>query len=496
MKMFLTNLSPAKILRFCSLAFLIGVAVASFLPVLLFKLLWIWSLLLSTLLITLFLIPRKYFIWTLMGLFFIVGIWRFGFSYNSSQALVDLANGNYKGRAEIVEEPRWLAAGQGLIVRLLDDGRAPLVSVQTSYQQTYQAGQIIWLSCKLRKSEASLTYLRARNLASACYQADVALLANKQSALGKLRKRLGASIGVSLIEPAAGLANAMLFGQRQDLSPSLVQAFAKSGLGHLIAISGMNISLVIWLVMILALACGLRRQRAYYFTVALIALFVLLVGASASVVRAALMGILVISAAQVGRLANFNHILVISAAFMVMYDPTWLVFDLGFQLSFLAILGLCSFYPGLAILFDRVVEKCPDWSKKAVEVVGLIAIATVSAQLLTLPLLVSRFAYLSVVSVPANVLAVWTMPIFMIAGLAATALTLILPVGGLIFWLPVGILLNYLIRLAYYFSELSWATWEIDDAWIWVIFLIYIPEWFLFRYLAKIVKNSDKNAGL
>lgn len=490
------SLSPAKILRFCSLAFLIGVAVASFLPVLLFKLLWIWSLLLSTLLITLFLIPRKYFMWTLMGLFFIVGIWRFGFSYNSSQALIDLTNGNYKGRAEIVEEPRWVASGQELIVKLVDDEREPLVSVKTAYQQTYQAGQIIWLSCKLRKSEASLTYLRARNLASACYQADVALLANKQSALGKLRKHLGASIGASLAEPAAGLANAMLFGQRQDLSPSLVQAFAKSGLGHLIAISGMNISLVIWLVMILALACGLRRQLAYYFTVALIALFVLLVGASASVVRAALMGILVISAAQVGRLPNFNHILVISAAFMVMYDPTWLIFDLGFQLSFLAILGLCWFYPGLSILFDRAVERCPSWSQKAVEVVGLIAIATVSAQLLTLPLLAARFGYLSVVSVPANVLAVWTMPIFMIAGLAATAVTLILPFGGLIFWLPVGLLLNYLIKLAYYFSGLSWAIVQVDGVWMWLIFLIYIPELYLARYLAKIVKNSDKNGAL
>ena len=490
------SLSPAKILRFSSLAFLIGVALASFLPVLLFKLLWIWSLIVSSLLVSLFLIPKKYFIWTLLGLFFIVGIWRFGFGYNESQAVIDLVNGNYKGRAEIVDEPRWVAGGEELIVRLLDDGRAPLVSVRTGYQQAYQSGQMIWLSCRLRKSESSFDYLRARNLASACYQADVSVLEDKQSSLDRLRKYLGDSIGASLAEPAAGLANAMLFGQRQDLSPSLVQAFARSGLGHLIAISGMNISLVIWLVMILALACGLRRQRAYYFTVALIALFVLLVGASASVVRAAVMGILVISAAQVGRLPNFNHILIISAAFMVMYDPTWLVFDLGFQLSFLAILGLCSFYPGLAILFDRVVEKCPIWSQKAVEVLGLVAIATVSAQLLTLPLLAARFEYLSLVSVPANVLSVWTMPIFMIAGLAATALTLILPFGGLIFWLPVGILLNYLIKLAYYFSGLSWATVQVDGVWLWLIFLIYIPELYLARYLGKIVKNSDKIGGL
>jgi len=490
--MFLIPLSPGRFLRLASLSLLAGVALASFLPERFFQPLWPWFLILAIISIATIFSPKKYLFWPLFGLFFILGIWRYGLAIGSSQIAIDLPNGNYEGQAEIITEPRWVASGQELIVRLLDNPNLAEVSIKTGFQQNFQIGQTIWLSCRLRKTVASESYLKSRNLASTCYQADIAIQATKQNWLTRLRQTLGESINNSLTEPAGGLANAMLFGQRQDLSPELMKAFASSGLGHLIAISGMNISLLIWLVMILALACGLKRRVAYYWMLIIIALFVLLVGGSASVVRAAIMGILVISASQIGRLSNPTHILVVSAGLMVAWNPTWLIFDLGFQLSFLAILGLGWFYPGLSVLFDKLVDKCPKWSRKIIDPIGLMAIATISAQMLTLPLLAWRFGYLSMVSVPANILAVWTMPVFMVAGLAATALTLLLPAGGLIFWLPVGLLLTYLIKLCYFFSGLPWAIWQISDIWLYLLWLIYIPELLLARYLIKIAKNSDK----
>ncbi len=490
--MFNKILSPGKLLRFGSLSLLVGVAVASLLPIKFFQPLWPWFLLLAVAVIVTSLISKKYILWPVIGLFFILGLWRFGLSCNYSQTAIEVPNGDFTGKAEIVQEPRWVASGQELIVKLIEKPGEPEVVIKTGYKQAYQVGQTIWLSCRLRKSVSQASYLRARNLASACYQADIAVINIRQTWLDKLRANLGASIKNSMTEPAGGLANAMLFGQRQDLPPELMKAFAVSGLGHLIAISGMNISLVIWLVMILALACGLKRRSAYFWMIGFISFFVLLVGASASVVRAAIMGILVISASQVGRLGNATHILIVSAGLMILWNPAWLMFDLGFQLSFLAILGLGWFYPGLTVFFDKIIDRWPKWLKKIASPVGLMIIATVSAQMLTLPLLAWRFGYLSMVSIPANVLAVWTMPVFMVGGLAATALTLILPIGGMIFWLPVWLLLSYLIKLCYFFSNLPWAVWNVSGVWLVILWLILIPELFLAKYLIKTAKNSDK----
>jgi predicted membrane metal-binding protein len=95
------------------------------------------------------------------------------------------------------------------------------------------------------------------------------------------------------------------------------------------------------------------------------------------------MGILVISAPQLGRRVNFNHVLLISAALMMVYDPRWLMFDLGFQLSFLAIMGLVYFYPGLMCLMEGVLIKAPQRCQKIIRPVAVVLVATVAAQILT-----------------------------------------------------------------------------------------------------------------
>lgn len=488
--------SPANYLRLGASGFLCGVALASFLPVVVFDKLWIWSLLVAVSLVFFVSIKFDYFRWSLVALFFVVGIWRFAWDYSQSQAVINLPNGLYNAEAEIVESPRWVRGGQELIVDLASGSKRNLISVKTGYSQAYQAGQRIWLKCRLRKTENNQSYLRARDLASACYQAEITVLDSRMSWLAKLRVYLAESISKVSPEPAAALATAMLFGQRQALSPVLLKSFSDSGLSHLIAISGMNISLLVWLMMLGALAVGLSRRQAYYLTILLIGLFVVLVGAEASVVRAALMGLLVISAPQVGRQANFKHILIVSAALMVLIKPTWLIFDLGFQLSFLALAGLVYFYSGLELCFEKLIVTWPEWLMRIVKVPMVIVIATVSAQLLTLPLLAWRFGYLSMVSIPANVMTVWTMPLVMIGGLIATLMSLLSDWLGLLAWLPMGLLLDYIIWVSNYFASWPIATWQIPDWAVALLVLLYIPEYYLAKYLALLVASSDRKQFL
>jgi ComEC/Rec2-related protein len=487
------SLSAVRVWRYSAVAFLLGVAVASLAPEQIWRQLWPWSLALSLVVVMVWLAPKNYRNYGYLMLALVAGWWRFGLDYGQSQAVVDIANGNYSGQAEIVESPRWVMSGQELIVRLLEAQPGALVSVKTGYNQSYQSGQKIWLSCRLRKTENNQTYLKARDLASACYQAEIVVLESSQSYLERIRIYLATKIKMVVEEPVAGLAIAMLFGQRQGLSPELLKDFSESGLSHLIAISGMNISLLVWLMMVSALAVGLARRQAYVLTVILISLFVVLVGAEASVVRAALMGILVISAPQLGRRVNFNHVLLISAALMMVYDPRWLMFDLGFQLSFLAIMGLVYFYPGLMCLMEGVLIKAPQRCQKIIRPVAVVLVATVAAQILTAPLLVWRFGYLSVASLPANVLSVWTMPIVMTFGLLATMLAMLWVPLGLVAWLPIKILLSYVIGVAEYLADRPWAIWQWSETWIKCWWLVYLPIWLLGKYLAKVLKNSDKN---
>jgi hypothetical protein len=115
---------------------------------------------------------------------------------------------------------------------------------------------------------------------------------------------------------------------------------------------------------------------------------------------------------------------------------------------------------------------------------------------LTLPLLAWRFGYLSMVSIPANVMTVWTMPLVMIGGLIATLMSLLSDWLGLLAWLPMGLLLDYIIWVSNYFASWPIATWQIPDWVVALLVLLYIPEYYLAKYLALVVASSDRKQFL
>jgi competence protein ComEC len=97
--------------------------------------------------------------------------------------------------------------------------------------------------------------------------------------------------------------------------------------------------------MFLAIALGLARPKAFWVAFIGIVIYVVMIGFPASAVRAAIMGILAIYAQKIGRSSSMMSLIVLAAAIMLALNPLLLLYDVGFQLSFLAVIGLIYFSP-------------------------------------------------------------------------------------------------------------------------------------------------------
>jgi competence protein ComEC len=198
-------------------------------------------------------------------------------------------------------------------------------------------------------------------------------------------------------EPEAGLAAALLIGYRYDLDKGMVQDYTNTGIVHIIAISGMHLALIygslLWLLQWLPSKI-LKAGIILFFLWA----FTWLTGASASVLRATVMfSFITVGRFVLDRHTNIYNTLMASAFLLLCYNP-YLLTDVGFQLSYLAVLSiLICFRPIYQLLYIR-----NRWLDKVWEAIAL----TLSAQVLTLPVCLYYFQQFPLYFLPANLLAV------------------------------------------------------------------------------------------
>jgi competence protein ComEC len=244
-----------------------------------------------------------------------------------------------------------------------------------------------------------------------------------------------------LPEPHAGLLSGILFGSKATLSKDLLDALTTTGTLHIVALSGMNISILADISITTFLRMTSRRV-ASLATVLIIIGFVWFVGVSASVVRAAIMGSLTLLAVLFGRPAWSIFSFALTVGIMLLWKPSW-IGDLSFQLSALATLGI--------ILFGK---KQKNFIQDALQ-------TTLSAQVFTIPLILFVFRRISLVSPLTNVLIGWVIAPLTGIGMAAAFFGWIwLPLGVVFGWVS-WVLLEYLIFMVEWtaklpFSSLGW----------------------------------------
>jgi len=283
---------------------------------------------------------------------------------------------------------------------------------------------------------------------------------------------------------SAALMSGLTFGVRADFTKDFKNQMALSGTTHLVALSGYNIVILVW-----AIAAVFRyflsRRLTFYFTTFTIFLFVLMVGAEASVVRAAIMGFLLLLAGQVGRLYSFRNAVALVAAIMVLFDPTILIFNVGFQLSFMSLLGIAYLSPALKKLF-RFHDVSPgflNWRENL--------LTTLGAQLAVAPLLLRYFGQFSLTSFIANILILTFVSFTMFLGFVLAGLGLIFSqLGFLVAWMA-NLLLAYEIGVIRVFAKLRLPVLGAGFSWFFFV-LFYVSLVGVILYINGNRSHSEK----
>lgn len=186
-------------------------------------------------------------------------------------------------------------------------------------------------------------------------------------------------------EAEVSVAEALLIGYRDDLDRDLVQAYSNTGVVHVIAISGLHLGLIYWLLLFLLKPLDKYKKLKWLkpvIAVSLLWIFSLLSGAGASVVRAAFMFTILVLGDIIGKKGNIYNSMAVSASIMLLWNP-FLLWDVGFQLSYAAVLSIVLFMKPIYHWFyltNKLLDK--GWQLCAV---------TLSAQILTLPLCMYHF---------------------------------------------------------------------------------------------------------
>jgi len=290
-----------------------------------------------------------------------------------------------------------------------------------------------------------------------------------------------------LPEPHAGLLSGILFGVKQTLDPELKAALIRTGTLHIVALSGMNITILTQIIAVSLERC-IGRRWASVLVIPLIIGFIWFVGPSPSVIRAGIMGGITLVGTFFGKPVLGLWSWGIAVALMLIVKPLWIT-DLSFQLSVLASLGM--------ILFgrDEEIRRCKDdktsrpednktipfpelkkpqfreWNSKESEqeyanenrqpavdflrsttynlrsTLSRDLSTTLSAQVFTTPLLFFTFGRLSLISPLTNVLIVWTLPTLTVIGLLLVVCgVLFQPLGQVVAWVC-WLFLEYIIRV-------------------------------------------------
>ena len=270
----------------------------------------------------------------------------------------------------------------------------------------------------------------------------------------------------------------LIFGAKSEFTPEFKQALSRSGTSHLVALSGYNISVIVD-GFALIFASFFARRVTFILTILSLIFFVLMTGASASVVRAALMGALVLLASQTERRYHFRNAITIVAALMLVQNPNILFFDIGFQLSFAALLGIVYLRPILGQLLRFSNDAgIFDWRKNL--------LTTLAAQIAVLPLLLASFGSASVSGLISNILILGVVPITMFVGFLAGTVGLISYYAALPLAALANILLSYCIGVIWLMSGFGYVSGITIGGWFVIVyytaligFVIYFNKRFL-----------------
>lgn len=323
-------------------------------------------------------------------------------------------------------------------------------------------------------------YLARQGIHSVMRQGTLTLLQARPqddalTALIALREAAREVILNALPQPQSGLLVGILLGNERDISPPVEEAFRRTGLSHIIAISGFNMAVLSGAVLVLLRPLNARRPTStVLITVGVLVVYTVFVGAGASVMRAAVMCALLLAAPLVRRRAYLPASIAAAALFLTLLHP-FALWDVGFQLSFAAVLGMALWLPPLQRLSERWARERLRWPpvQQIARALSDLLLVTLVAQVATLPLLMLHFQQVSVVSLVVNVLVLPVQAAVLVVGLPSLLVSFVTPLVGDVLFALVYVLLTWTTEIVRAFAALPLAVQTVYLSPVWVM-LFYV----------------------
>lgn len=337
-----------------------------------------------------------------------------------------------------------------------------IVRLRTSPWPEFFYGDKVNVNCKLQAPENTefnyQRYLANYGIYSLCFKARLKKIDNNSTNfiayLINFKQAIIRLIKTHVNEPEASLIGPVIFGGGEGIDDDIVLMFRRTGLTHIMAVSGFNVSILALGLAYILFAFGLSRPRVFIFSSLGIVVYVLMVAWPASAVRAGVMSILLLYSLVIGRPTRIINLIIITATGTLVFNPLYLAADIGWQLSFLALLGLIYLQPLIKRVLVKVFLEKLNWLAE-------ILAATVAAQIATTPVTLYNFGQVSLISPLANILVVWLIPVFTAVTIIALPLAALMPSLGDIMFLPSFFLAKYIIGIVTVLAKPDWVMFSV-----------------------------------
>ncbi len=414
----------------------------------------------------------------------------FGGSRTAPEAFENYVEEKVSIQGMIVEPPEMREKNQKFVIEAEQGEVKTKILVTTSFENEYEYGDLVEVRGKLQKPENFLgdngnefdyiNYLKKDGIFYTVSFADVEVLSRGHGsvikrALFSFKNSLLSKIDYAVVRPDSLLLSGLILGEKAEFPSEMREAFVRTGTIHIVALSGYNITIVSdWFRSMLSVFSPLV---AFYGTIISIILFVLMTGASSTGVRAGIMAVLVILAKQTGRTYDAGRALLLAGVIMILINPMILMYDVSFQLSFIATFAIIFLSPKLKKYFYFVTERYH---------LREIITDTFSAYIFVLPFILYKMGNLSLVALPANILVLPFIPLTMVFGFVVVFSGFISGTLSLVFGFIASIFLKYELSVINFFSSIPFASFTLPNFPFLIIGVFYLASIY-FLFLKKFV---------
>ncbi len=502
------NFSKSKIFLFSGFCFVFGVSLASFLPASVWQFnFYFFVLAIIVIILSVLLWPKAGAKIFLPTAFLFLALWRYGLAlpiyspeyiyYYNGQSL------NLTGRVKQVDVQNNKQKLKVSQLRQDNQSFKGVILVITNLYPSYTDGDVLEFKCKLKavsnlQNPSNFNYSRwlaKEGIYSFCYYPKIKVIEHRFSLLSKFRQKLRRIINYNLPEPEASMARAMVLGDKKNIPDEWQKAFSRAGLAHILAISGMHIGIISIIIMFLLLEIGFYRQTAFWIASFFILVYIILIGAPVSAIRAGIMGFLMLLVLSIGRLKNIGRALLLAVWALPLINPLYLRDDIGFQLSSLAVFGIINFYP----LFQNWRGKLdnlnfftnlPSLVLKIFNYIWEVLAISISVQIMIWPIIAWNFSLVSPVSILTNVLVLGIVPLVIVLIFLGFVFNF-LPIVSFIIFLLVQFLFDYIMFISNLLLRIPNAFMEVNIKLEWLI-VYYLIIAIILGFICKVDRFSIK----